>query len=46
MPFIDLQDVGTRPRRNLTPHRRLQVWERAAGVCVLCDRRIDGVRER
>jgi 5-methylcytosine-specific restriction endonuclease McrA len=22
------------------------IWERAAGVCVLCQRRIDGVRER
>jgi hypothetical protein len=25
---------------------RLAVWERAKGICVLCDQPIDGVRER
>ncbi|MCB5176422.1 HNH endonuclease [Microvirga sp. SM9] len=38
--------MGTTSRRRLTPHRRLQVWERTAGVCVICHQRINGVRER
>jgi 5-methylcytosine-specific restriction endonuclease McrA len=46
MPFVDIKDLRTTPRRKLTPHRRLQVWEKTGGVCVLCDREIDGVRER
>jgi 5-methylcytosine-specific restriction endonuclease McrA len=46
MPFVPNEDVGTTPRRRLTPHRRLQVWEATRGVCVICDRAIDGVRER
>jgi hypothetical protein len=25
---------------------RLAIWERARGICVLCERRIDGVRDR
>jgi hypothetical protein len=46
MPFVDITDVGTTLRRKLTPHRRLKVWERTGGVCVLCDLKIDGARER
>jgi hypothetical protein len=46
MAFVDIEDVGTTRRRKLTPHRRLQVWEKTGGICVLCDGRIDGVRER
>ncbi len=46
MPFVEIEDVGTTPRRKLTPHRRLQVWEMTNGRCVLCGRKIDGVRER
>ncbi|ANY79501.1 hypothetical protein BB934_15775 [Microvirga ossetica] len=46
MPFVEVKDVGTTVRRKLTPHRRLKVWEKTGGVCVLCDGRIDGVRER
>ncbi len=46
MPFVPIEDVSTTIRRKLTPHRRLQVWEKTGGVCVLCDGRIDGVRER
>jgi hypothetical protein len=46
MPFVEVEDVGTTVRRKLTPHRRLKVWEKTGGVCVLCDGRIDGVRER
>jgi len=46
MPCVSVEDVGTTPRRRLTPHRRLQVWERTGGRCVVCGRLIDGVRER
>lgn len=46
MPFVESEDVGTTRRRPLSPRRRLQVWETTGGVCVLCARRIDGVRER
>jgi 5-methylcytosine-specific restriction endonuclease McrA len=46
MPFVEVEDVGTTVRRKLTPHRRLKVWEKTGGVCVLCERKIDGVRER
>ena len=46
MPYVETQDVGTTARRKLTPHRRLKVWETTGGVCVLCERKIDGVRER
>ena len=46
MPFSEIEDVGTTARRKLTPHRRLKVWESTGGVCVLCEHKIDGVRER
>jgi 5-methylcytosine-specific restriction endonuclease McrA len=46
MPFVEIVEVATTARRRLTPHRRLRIWERAAGVCVLCERKIDGARER
>ncbi|MFC4172933.1 HNH endonuclease [Microvirga sp. GCM10011540] len=46
MSFVQIDDVGTTNRRKLTPHRRLQVWERTGGRCVLCHRKIDGARER
>ncbi len=46
MVFVELGEVRTTARRKLTPHRRLQVWERTGGVCVLCERKIDGVRGR
>jgi 5-methylcytosine-specific restriction endonuclease McrA len=45
MPFVQ-EDVSTTVRRKLTPHRRLRVWEKTGGKCVLCERKIDGVRER
>ncbi len=35
MPFVQITDVGTTARQKLTPHRRLTLWERAAGVCCL-----------
>ncbi len=46
MPYSEVEDVGTTTRRKLTPHRRLKVWEKTGGMCVLCDGKIDGVRER
>jgi HNH endonuclease len=46
MPFVQSEDVNTTLRRRLTPHRRLQVWEKTGDICVLCERKIDGVRER
>jgi 5-methylcytosine-specific restriction endonuclease McrA len=46
MVFVESEDVGTTVRRELTPHLRLKVWERTGGVCVVCERLIDGVRER
>lgn len=46
MSLVVREDIGTTPRRRLMPHRRLQVWERSGGVYMLCQRRIDDVRER
>ena len=46
MPYVALEDVGTTKRRSLSGRRRLEVWEKTGGTCILCDRRIDGVRER
>jgi hypothetical protein len=46
MPFVALEDVGATVRRKLTPHRRLQVWEKTGGICILCERKIDGLREQ
>lgn len=39
-------DVGTTPRKKLTPRQRLSIWERDKGVCCLCRAPIDGVREK
>src|SRR6478736_10123981 len=33
-------DVGTTPRRAMSPMRRLRIFEQHAGRCVLCDCRI------
>ncbi|MFC5552859.1 HNH endonuclease signature motif containing protein [Methylobacterium iners] len=46
MAFDLPEDVGTTRRLSLSRRRRLQAWERTGGTCVVCDRRIDGVRER
>jgi 5-methylcytosine-specific restriction endonuclease McrA len=43
MPFVE--DLSTTARGALSPRRRLAVWERTGGTCVVCERRIDGVRE-
>ncbi len=36
---------ATTPRRAMSTMRRLRIWERHKGVCVLCKVKIDGVRE-
>lgn len=46
MVFVETEDVRTTPRSRLTPHRRLKVWEKTCGRCVVCHQQIDGVRER
>lgn len=46
MPFVIREDLGTTPRQRLTPRRRLQAWESNKGVCVVCERPIDGTRDR
>ena len=45
MAFHSIEDLGTTRRRKLTPQGRLQVWERTRGVCVVCGRQIDPLRE-
>ncbi len=44
MPYV--KDVNTTGRTPLSPRRRLQVWERTGGRCVVCEHLIDGVRDR
>ena len=46
MPLVETSELGTTQRVQLSPRVRLAIWERARGICVICDRRIDGVRER
>jgi hypothetical protein len=46
MPLVNPSDLGTTRRERLSPRVRLAIWERARGNCVLCERRINGVRER
>ena len=40
-----MTDVGTTPRRAMSPARRLRIWEAHKGICCLCSLPIDGVRE-
>lgn len=40
-----MSEVATTPRRTMPPARRLKIWERHKGVCILCKEKIDGVRE-
>lgn len=35
------EDVGTTPRKPLTPTQRLKLFEAFQGRCVLCDRKIE-----
>jgi 5-methylcytosine-specific restriction endonuclease McrA len=46
MPFVEIEDLTTAARSKLTPRLRLQVWESTGGVCVICELKIDGSRER
>ncbi len=34
------QDVGTTPRKRLTPTQRLALFERHKGICVICGKQI------
>lgn len=45
MPTPSREDVGATPRRKMTPGRALRIFEANKGICVLCSRPIDGVRE-
>lgn len=40
-----MTDVGTTPRKPMSPARRLRIWEAHHGRCIICKRKIDGVRE-
>lgn len=40
-----MTDVSATKRRPMTPARRLRIFEKHKGVCVLCLNKIDGVRE-
>jgi 5-methylcytosine-specific restriction endonuclease McrA len=46
MPLVEPSDLGTTQRARLSPRARLAIWEHAKGICVLCDRPSEGVRER
>jgi len=41
-----MTDVGTTPRKPLTPRQRLDMWERHKGICCICKQKIDGTRDR
>lgn len=40
-----MTELTATPRRPMGNARRLRIWERHKGVCVLCNEKIDGVRE-
>lgn len=40
-----MSDVATTRRRAMSPMRRLRIWEANGGRCILCSKKIDGVRE-
>jgi 5-methylcytosine-specific restriction protein A len=35
-----MTDVGSTPRKPMSPMRRLKIWEAGKGVCILCERKI------
>lgn len=43
MPFVD---VGTTRRKAMPQMRILRIWEASKGVCVLCDKPIDGTKDQ
>lgn len=45
MPFV-CEDIGTTTRLRMTPTRALRAWENTKGICVTCNRPIDGTKER
>lgn len=44
--MLSRTDVGTTPRGRLSRLDRLAAWERTGGVCVICHRLIDPIKER
>lgn len=41
-----MSDLGTTPRKAMSPTRRLRIWEAHSGQCCICGGKIDGVREK
>lgn len=41
-----MSDIGTTPRKAMSPTRRLRIWEANSGICVLCQQKIDGTRDK
>lgn len=41
-----MTDVSATPRKPMSRARRLRIWERHGGICILCREKIDGVREK
>lgn len=41
-----MTDVPTTPRKPMSDMRRLRIWEAQKGICVICDLKIDGAREK
>ena len=42
MKALPRQDVGTTPRKKLTPRQRLALFERRKGICCICGNKIVG----
>lgn len=45
MPFVVREDVSGTPRKAMSQSRALKAWERHRGICVVCNRQIDGARD-
>ena len=43
--FVCIEEVVPTKRSKLSPTKRLRVWEKTKGVCVICALKIDGTRE-
>lgn len=41
-----MSDLGTTPRKAMSPTRRLRIWEAHKGHCCICGGKIDAVREK
>lgn len=44
--MLSRPDIGTTPRGRLTERDRLAAWERTGGICVICHRPIDPLKQR